>query len=346
MRLARTLPVVASLVLAAALLGAGCSKPEGAATIGSKSDGDKIVGAPGPSATHGVDDVNVRPKLGGAAGAGGNPAECDGCVPPAPSASAALPVAKTLPAPEDVAAPPKDAKKTASGLASKVLAKGTGKDHPNPEDKVKVHYTGWSKDGKMFDSSVVRGEPTEFPLSGVIKGWTEGVQQMVVGEKRRFWIPGALAYGDKPSMPGTPSGDLTFDIELLEITKGVKPPPTPPDVKAPPATSKKTASGLHYRVIKAGTGKTSPAATSKVQVNYTGWTTDGKMFDSSTTEGKPASFPLNRVIKGWTEGVQLMKKGDVYRFWIPGNLAYGDKPARPGAPTGMLVFDIELVDFN
>lgn len=345
MRPARTLPVLASLVLAAAAV--ACDKPSGEAGIGSKSDSDKIAAARA-SASHGVEDVSVKPKLGGTAGAGGNPAECDGCIPPNASASAAAaaPAPKTIPAPEDVAAAPKDAKKTASGLASKVLTKGTGKDHPNPEDRVKVHYTGWSKDGKMFDSSVVRGEPTEFPLSGVIKGWTEGVQLMVTGEKRRFWIPGALAYGDKPSMPGAPTGDLTFDIELLDITKGVKPPPTPPDVKAPPATSKKTASGLHYRVIKAGTGKTSPAATSKVQVNYTGWTTDGKMFDSSTTEGKPASFPLNRVIKGWTEGVQLMKKGDVYRFWIPGNLAYGDKPTRPGAPAGMLVFDIELVDFN
>jgi peptidylprolyl isomerase len=341
MRLSRTLPLAASLALAS--LSVACSKPEGEAGIGSKSDSDKIAAA--PSAKHGIDDVNIRPKMDATAGvaSGANAHET-----PAPSASVAAepPAPKALPAPEDVATPPKDAKKTASGLVSKVLTKGTGKDHPNPEDKVKVHYTGWSKDGKMFDSSVVRGEPTEFPLSGVIKGWTEGVQLMVTGEKRRFWIPGALAYGDKPSMPGAPSGDLTFDIELLEITKGIKPPPTPPDVKAAPASAKKTASGLAYRVIKAGSGKTSPAATSKVQVNYTGWTTDGKMFDSSTTEGKPASFPLNRVIKGWTEGVQLMKKGDTYRFWIPGNLAYGDKPTRPGAPAGMLVFDIELVDFN
>ncbi len=78
-------------------------------------------------------------------------------------------------------------------------------------------------------------------------------------------------------------------------------------------------------------------------MNYSGWTTDGKMFDSSVTRGEPASFPLNHVIKGWTEGVQLMHVGDVVRFWIPGPLAYGDKPTRPGAPAGMLVFDIELL---
>ena len=247
-----------------------------------------------------------------------------------------------LPAPSDVAAPPADAQKTPSGLASKVLKPGTGKDHPAAEDTVKVHYTGWTKDGKMFDSSEVRKEPASFRLNQVIKGWTEGVQLMKVGERRRFWIPGKLAYGDRPRM-GAPAGDLVFDVELLEIKAPPKPPPVPADVKAPPAGAKKTASGLAYRVIKAGTGKQSPKATDTVVVNYSGWTPDGKMFDSSITHGEPASFRLNQVIKGWTEGVQLMKVGDTARFWIPGNLAYGDKPTRPGAPSGMLVFDIELI---
>jgi peptidylprolyl isomerase len=250
-----------------------------------------------------------------------------------------------LPAPADVAKPPADAKKTASGLVSKVITKGTGKDHPGPEDTVKVHYSGWTKDGKMFDSSVTRGEPISFPLNRVIKGWTEGVQLMVVGEKRRLWIPSALAYGDKPSMGGAPSGDLCFDVELLEIKPAPKPPPVPEDVKAPPATATKTASGLAYRLLKKGTGTQSPKATDKVTVNYSGWTTDGKMFDSSVTRGEPATFPLDGVIKGWTEGVQLMHVGDTMRFWIPADLAYGKNP-RPGAPSGMLVFDIELLSIK
>jgi peptidylprolyl isomerase len=123
------------------------------------------------------------------------------------------------------------------------------------------------------------------------------------------------------------------------------PPPVPEDVKAPPATAKKTASGLAYRVLKPGKGD-SPKATDRVTVHYSGWTTDGKMFDSSVTRGEPTTFPLNGVIKGWTEGVQLMKVGEKTRFWIPGELAYGDKPTRPGAPAGMLVFDIELIGIN
>jgi peptidylprolyl isomerase len=263
------------------------------------------------------------------------------------AAAAALPAESappTLPAPDDVAAAPPDAKKTASGLASKVLVPGTGKDHPAATDKVKVNYTGWTKSGKMFDSSVVRGEPITFPLNGVIPGWTEGLALMVVGEKRRLWIPAALAYGDQPR-GGPPTGDLVFDVELLDIVPSPKPPPVPPDVKAAPASAKKTPSGLAYRVLTPGMGTTNPSPTSYVTVNYTGWTPDGKMFDSSIVRGQPARFRLDQVIKGWGEGVQTMTKGEKARFWIPGNLAYGDNP-RPGAPAGPLVFDIELVDFQ
>ena len=122
---------------------------------------------------------------------------------------------KAVPAPADVAAPPPDAEKTASGLASKVLVSGKATHHPTAESEVTVHYTGWTTDGKMFDSSL-GGDPLTFPLTKVIKGWTEGVQLMVVGEKRRFWIPGSLAY-DNSSRPDAPKGMLVFDIELLAI---------------------------------------------------------------------------------------------------------------------------------
>src|SRR5205807_3000910 len=116
-------------------------------------------------------------------------------------------------APADVKAPPADAKRTATGLAYKTISPGTGKMHPTAGSEVTVHYTGWTTDGKMFDSSVVRGEPTSFPLKGVIAGWTEGVQLMVEGEKARFWIPERLAYkGQSP-----PFGVLVFDIELIKI---------------------------------------------------------------------------------------------------------------------------------
>lgn len=261
---------------------------------------------------------------------------------PAETAAPSAEAPKGIPAPEDVAKPPADAKKTESGLVTKVLTPGKSKEHPTDADQVKVHYTGWTKDGKMFDSSVERGEPASFGVTQVIPGWTEALKLMVVGEKRRLWIPGKLAYGDTPRM-GAPAGDLTFDVELLEILAAPK---APEDVKAPPATAKRTGSGLAYRVLKKGTGKAHPKATDRVTVHYSGWTTDGKMFDSSVQRGQPSSFNLNGVIKGWTEGVQLMVEGEKTRFWIPGDLAYGDKPTRPGAPSGTLVFDIELLQIK
>ena len=234
-------------------------------------------------------------------------------------------------APLDVAAPPADATKTASGLATKVLKPGTGTVHPTRDDLVTVHYSGWTTDGNMFDSSVARGTPSTFGVSRVIPGFGEGLQLMVQGEKRRLWIPESLAY---KGQEGRPKGMLVFDVELVDL-----PSHAPSDVKAPPSDAKKTASGIAYKVLKEGTGGRHPKSSDRVTVHYSGWTTDGKMFDSSVTRGQPATFPLDGVIGGWTEGVQLMVEGEKARFWIPEKLAYkGER-----APYGMLVFDIELV---
>jgi FKBP-type peptidyl-prolyl cis-trans isomerase len=248
------------------------------------------------------------------------------------TASLAAQAPAPIPAPPDVAAAPASAAKTATGLASRVIKAGTGKARPAKSDLVTVNYTGWTTDGKMFDSSKTDGKAVTFPLDRVIAGWTEGVQLMVAGETRRFWIPEALAYQGKRD----PKGVLVFDVELISFTP---PPVAPPDVKAAPADAKKTASGLAYRVLRAGTGARHPAATSTVEVQYSGWTTDGKMFDSSVVRGESATFPLNAVIAGWTEGVQLMVEGEKTRFWIPEALAYKGQ----SEPRGLLVFDVELV---
>jgi peptidylprolyl isomerase len=238
--------------------------------------------------------------------------------------------------PQNVAAPPEDATTTDSGLAYKMLEKGEGDIQPGPNDRVTVHYTGWTTDGKMFDSSHKRGRPATFGLNQVIAGWTEGLQKLAVGDRARLWIPEALAYKGKP---GRPQGMLVFDVELLKVQKA---PRAPEDVAAPPADAQKTDSGLAYKVLESGAdGGEKPGPTSRVKVHYSGWTTDGKMFDSSRVRGQPATFPLNGVIKGWTEGLQLMKEGATYRFWIPAELAYEN---RPGRPQGTLVFDVELLE--
>ncbi len=116
--------------------------------------------------------------------------------------------------PENVAEPPAEAEVTSTGLASVVLQEGTGSEHPGPTTEVTVHYAGWTTDGEMFDSSVARGEPASFPLNRVIAGWTEGLQLMVVGERRRFWIPEDLAYGGQADRP---QGMLVFDVELISF---------------------------------------------------------------------------------------------------------------------------------
>lgn len=174
-----------------------------------------------PSFTAG-DEPSFQPEL------AAEPAEEHGDTPHAPPtppppppprpvvAPPAAPAPGAIPAPPDVAAVPRDAQRTPSGLASKVVGPGRGTRHPAATSRVEVHYTGWKLDGTMFDSSVQRGSPAQFPLNGVIRGWTEGVQLMVEGEKRRFWIPAELAYGENPG-GGRPGGMLVFDVELLRI---------------------------------------------------------------------------------------------------------------------------------
>ena len=126
-------------------------------------------------------------------------------------------------------------------------------------------------------------------------------------------------------------------------------PSTPPAATAAPAGNPggemtTTASGLKYQVLKHGTGTASPKATDTVKVHYEGKLLNGTVFDSSIARGQPISFPLNQVIPGWTEGLQLMKVGDKFKFVIPANLAYGANSPSPAIPPNRtLVFEVELL---
>ena len=255
------------------------------------------------------------------------------------SVGSAIAQTSAIPAPPaDVAAPPADAEKRPSGLATKLVTAGAGTETPMPTDIVTVHYTGWTTEGVMVDSSFARNMPSMFPLNRSLLGWRECVQLMTVGETRRCWLPQDLAYAGQA---GRPKGMVVFDIQLIETRR----PPAipPPDVKEPPADAKRTASGLAYKILKPGTGVRSPQAWDRVSVHYTGWTTDGKMFDSSITRGQPTVMQLDQVIRGWTEGMQMMVEGERVRFWIPQDLAY---KGEAGSPKGMLVFDIDLVEIK
>ena len=252
-----------------------------------------------------------------------------------PVAAAAGQTAVPIPAPADVAAPPADAATSASGLTSRMVTAGGSVDKPTETDVVTVHYTGWTTEGKMFDSSHSRGMASMFPLNRVMAGWRECVLLMTVGETRRCWLPQDLAYRGQA---GRPTGTVVFDIELLDTRRSPTIPPT--DVAAAPDDATRTVSGLLYKVLKPGTGTRRPGPRDSVTVHYTGWTTDGKMFDSTVARGMPATLRLDDVIRGWTEGLQLMVEGERTQFWIPQNLAY---KGEPGAPRGTLVFEIDLI---
>lgn len=258
--------------------------------------------------------------------------------PAAPQPRSAAPAIPTPPAPPDVAAPPPDAAATDSGLTSRVLAEGSGGERPGPTDLVTFHYTGWTAEGTVFQSTVVRGVPAKTLVDRLLPGLGEALQLMTPGEKRRLWVPEALAFkGEK----GRPAGMLVFDVELIAFD--ADPRKAPPDLLSPPADAEKRPSGLTTMVLRPGTGTVHPRSWNRVRVHYTGWTTDGQMFDSSVTRGEPAVFALDEVIRGWTEGVQLMVAGEKRRMWIPSRLAYGNDP---GKPRGMLVFDIELLSIE
>lgn len=378
------------------------------------------------------------------------------------STSAALAQDGTPPIPADT-----EIQTTASGLKYSVLSAGDLEAKPpGPFDTVKVHYTGWLLDGSMFDSSRQRGTPAEFPLDGVIAGWTEGLQLMKPGARVKFTIPYDLAYGENGRPPTIPAkATLIFDVELLEVTnRKPEPPPfvaldpeqtttkesglkvqvisegegtvgadtplgmhydiwnmqgellqstqmqdaalydafsnmarafrflgevhedvkiggtylfevpatiglgahkhpkvgegeptiwrirvtgafSPPEFRMPAEEElTTTASGLKYKILREGDGET-PALTNQATCHYTGWLTDGTEFDSSFARKRPSTFALRGVIKGWTEGLQLMKEGDRAVFVIPGKLGYGARGSAPHiGPDATLVFVIDLIN--
>ena len=246
------------------------------------------------------------------------------------AAAVAATLAKPAP-PADLKTPPADAQKSADGLLSKQLVPGTAGEHPTAADFIHLRYAVWkASDGSVVDYTRVSYSFIE--MAKLLPGMREMFEQMTPGEQRRAWIPSSLGGGR------IAEGE-TFVVEgqLIDV---VHPPITPPDVAAAPADATKTSSGLAYKILRPGTGSRHPARRDTVAVHYSGWTTDGQMFDSSIIRGEPAEFRLDEVIPGWTEGLELMTEGEQVRFWIPERLAYKGKADKP---KGMLVFDVELV---
>ena len=229
----------------------------------------------------------------------------------------------------------KEWKKQDSGLEIWDVKEGTG-DATVKGATVTIHYTGWTVDGKIFDSSVKRGTPATFPLPNLIKGWQEGIPGMKPGGVRRLKIPYDLAYGEAGRPPSIPAkATLVFEIELFR---------DPMKLPALDAKEwKKEANGVRLWDVKEGTGDV-VAKGATVTIHYTGWTLNGKVFDSSRSDnGKPVEFPLASLIKGWQEYVPGMKVGGVRLMELPPEFAYGKQGAGADIPpNSTLVFEIEV----
>jgi FKBP-type peptidyl-prolyl cis-trans isomerase len=393
---------------------------------------------------------------------------------------------------------------TASGLQYQVIKEGEG-ERPTLKSKVVTHYTGTLMDGKVFDSSIERGQPATFPLNAVIQGWQEGIPLMKKGSRYRLFVPATLGYGENSPSSIPPNSVLIFDVELIDVmeedvatsdakgkrsysygymigksleridfsaaekspnqfvqgfAKGFEAKgqdiavienllkarmeageptkdaeaakkiafgigfssaagiatqigalsadfdfnavsvgyssalkgeesqfsddemnaflksyfePKQQEAKAKMELQQQASSstniiagekfmqenakkegvitmdnGMQYMIIEAGAKDDVRASLEdKVTTHYHGTLIDGTVFDSSVDRGEPATFPLNGVIKGWQEGIPLMPVGSKYRFFIPSNLAYGDRAMGASiAPGSTLIFEVELMKIN
>lgn len=243
------------------------------------------------------------------------------------------------PTPPDVSAPPATAAATPSGLRSLVVKPGTGTSHPRTFDLVTYHYSAWDAAGKLFDSSELRKRPTTTLGFREFRGIEEALTLMVVGERRRVWLPPTLT---DQSLPGLPRGTLCYEIELTDLVPQAPPPVAPSlaELAAPPAGARTSPRGVRFVIRKAGTGKVHPTVDDRVKVDFSGWTVDGHLFDSSIPHGVPIDAPVGKFIPGWVDALTQMVAGDRARVWVPVELAFNNEPGRPAGP---VVFDLELL---
>jgi FKBP-type peptidyl-prolyl cis-trans isomerase len=266
-----------------------------------------------------------------------------GTIPPKADLIFEIELLKVLRKPPFTAPDPTKQVKTASGLKYEVLVAGEG-DPPRAGQGVELGFAVWSDKGVHILSTAADGHKltgmcTKLRLTRIgEKFLAEAVQLMKPGAKYRFEVPPGLCWGERGIAPLVPPNAITiWELELMQIHD------VPKFEKPDPEKTIKRESGLGYEVLREGTGK-SPTAADQVTVHYTGYLEDGTVFDSSLARGEPATFPLNRVIAGWTEGLQLMKEGAKYRFTIPPELGYGPRGSPPVIPpSATLIFVVELI---
>jgi len=233
-----------------------------------------------------------------------------------------------------------------SGTSLAILEKGDG-----PELKegklVTLHYTGFLDDatGTVFDSSYQPDEPVSFILGRkmVIPGWEEALPGLRVGDRVKVLVPYEMAYGRAGRGPIPPETDLVFDIELLDAEDVPAPDPFPTEGK----DTLKTESGLQYILVREGEGDMPPPG-SVITVHYSGYLSDGSLFDSSVQRSEPLRFVLgsDQVLRGWDEAFSLLRENAKARLILPPHLAYGERGSGPIPPGETLIFDVEVIDID
>jgi len=271
--------------------------------------------------------------------------QVDGQVPPGaasgnPGSAPAAPAPKPLTPPPaaptalELAGPPATATRLPSGVATRQLRAGTGKVQPRLQDFVLFFAIGRKSDGTVVQNTYSVAEPARMPMTKLYPAWREAFAGMVAGEQRRFWFPANLA----PKNPQTGAQEaLVFDLELVHV---IRVPDTPAALKNADPKASQVGLGTRVLSVKAGKGGAKATRLDAALLNFTVWNEAGEVLSSSAVDGRPTLFPLDRVMTSFADCVEGMTVGELRRCWIPAARNEGF----PSAPTGALIFELELLN--
>lgn len=258
--------------------------------------------------------------------------------PPAAKPPAAPPKPLTpppaAPSAAELAAPPASATRLPSGMSTLQLRAGTGKVSPRPQDWIAFFAVGRRADGTVVQNTFASPDPIRMQMSRLIPAWQSAFTAMVAGEQRRFWFPAELA----PKNPKTGAQEaLVFDLELVAVLKMADPPSS---LRAPDPKATQVGLSSWTLTMKAGKGGAKATRQDAALLNFTVWNDAGHTLSTSALDGRPTLFPLDRVMPAFAACVEGMTVGELRRCWI----AAAGNEGFPGAPTGALIFELELLN--
>ncbi len=263
----------------------------------------------------------------------GGSAVLSGQTPPAKPARPLTPP-PAAPTAQELAAPPASATRLPSGMSTLLLRAGTGKVSPRTQDWIAFFAVGRRTDGTVVQNTFASPDPIRMQMHRLIPAWQTAFAAMVAGEQRRFWFPAELA----PKNPQTGAQEaIVFDLELVAVLRTADPP-----ASLKTHDPKATQAGLGAWTLTVKPGKSGPKATRQdaALINFTVWNDLGQALATSTLDGRPTLFPLDRVMTSFADCVEGMTVGEVRHCWI----SAGANEGFPGAPKGALIFELELLN--